>query len=243
VNSAIFEGTVFHRRLRPVEHEFAYRVALPFLDLDEVDEVCAHHPLWSNESPNAVQFRRSDFYGPPEQLLSESIRDLVQARTGARPAGPVRMLAHLRTWGWLFNPIACYWCWDESGTNVEAFVADVTSTPWHERHAYVITQTGEDAWVDKALHVSPFLSMDQRYRITSPEPTDRITVRIESHQDGKLVFDAGLAGTCRPISRASLGRVLWRHPVSTARVSGRIYAQAARLALKGTPVHSHPAPS
>ena len=104
VKSAIFEGTVFHRRMLPVRHEFTQRVALPLLDLDEIDEVCSHHPLWSSHRANAVQFRRSDFYGPPQQPLAEAIRDLVEERTGARPEGSVRMLAHLRTWGWLFNP-------------------------------------------------------------------------------------------------------------------------------------------
>ena len=91
MRSAIFEGTVFHRRVRPVRHEFTQRVALPLLDLDEVDEVCSYHPLWSSHRANAVHFRRSDFYGPPQQPLAEAIRDLVEERTGARPEGSVRM--------------------------------------------------------------------------------------------------------------------------------------------------------
>ena len=105
MNSAIVEGRVFHRRYQPVPHDFTYRVALPLLDLDEVQDVCALHPLWSSGMPNAVWFRRRDFYGPPEQPLADTIRDLVEGRTGSRPTGPVLMLAHLRTWGWLFNPI------------------------------------------------------------------------------------------------------------------------------------------
>ncbi|HTN78721.1 MAG TPA: DUF1365 domain-containing protein [Acidimicrobiales bacterium] len=240
MRSAIFEGTVFHRREVPVRHEFTQRVALPLLDLDEVDEVCSHHPLWSSQRANAVQFRRSDFYGPPQQPLAEAIRDLVEERTGARPEGSIRMLAHLRTWGWLFNPIACYWCWDAGNSAVQAFVADVTSTPWHGRHAYVLEGPGTERCVDKELHVSPFLSMNQRYRITASVPEDTVTIRVESHSDDGLVLDAGLTGTTQPITRRSLGRLLWRHPMMTARVSARIYAEAARLALKGTPVHRHP---
>jgi DUF1365 family protein len=241
VRSAIFEGTVFHRRVAPVRHEFTQRVALPLLDLDEVDEVCSQHPLWSSRRPNAVQFRRSDFYGPPQQPLAEAIRDLVEQRTGTRPEGSVRMLAHLRTWGWLFNPIACYWCWDARDGAVQAFVADVTSTPWRGRHAYVLEDPGAGRCVDKELHVSPFLSMDQRYRITASLPDERVTtIRIESHTDDGLVLEAGLTGTTQPITRRSLGRLLWRHPMLTARVSGRIYTEAARLALKGAPVHRHP---
>ena len=150
------------------------------------------------------------------------------------------MLAHLRTWGWLFNPIACFWCWDAGDSAVQAFVADVTSTPWHGRHAYVLEDLGAERHVDKQLHVSPFLSMDQRYRITASVPDERVTVRIESHTDDGLVLEAGLTGTTHPITRHSLGRLLWRHPLLTARVSARIYTEAARLALKGTPIHRHP---
>ena len=240
MNSAIFEGTVFHRRMLPVRHEFTQRVALPLLDLDEIDEVCSHHPLWSSHRANAVHFRRSDFYGPPHQPLAEAVRDLVEQRTGARPEGSVRMLAHLRTWGWLFNPIACYWCWDAGDRAVQVLVADVTSTPWHGRHAYVLEHSGEEQWFAKELHVSPFLSMDQRYRITASVPEERVTVRIESHTDDGLVLEAGLTGTTHPITRHSLGRLLWRHPVLTTRVSARIYTEAARLALKGTPIYRHP---
>ena len=150
------------------------------------------------------------------------------------------MLAHLRTWGWLFNPIACYWCWDAGDRAVQALVADVTSTPWHGRHAYVLEHSGEEQWFDKELHVSPFLSMDQRYRITASVPDESVTMRIESHTDDGLVLEAGLTATRQSITRHALGRLLWRHPMLTARVSGRIYTEAARLALKGTPIHRHP---
>ena len=122
----------------------------------------------------------------------------------------------------------------------QALVADVTSTPWHGRHAYVLEHSGEEQWFAKELHVSPFLSMDQRYRITASVPEERVTVRIESHTDDGLVLEAGLTGTTHPITRHSLGRLLWRHPVLTTRVSARIYTEAARLALKGTPIYRHP---
>ena len=162
-------------------------------------------------------------------------------QTGRRPTGPVRVLAHLRTWGWLFNPIACYWCSDSTDTTVEAFVADVTSTPWHGRHAYVVGGAAGEHWLDKRLHVSPFLSMDQRYRLSFSEPGERVAVRIESHRDGQLVLDAGITARRHPISPATLGRMLWRYPMMTARVSAAIYLEAGRLAAKRVPFHAKPA--
>ena len=70
--------------------------------------------------------------------LADAVRDLVEERTGARPAGPIRLLTHLRSFGHCFNPVSFYYCFDPAGERVEAVVAEVTNTPWGERHAYVL---------------------------------------------------------------------------------------------------------
>ena len=54
------------------------------------------------------------------------------------------MLANLRTWGWCFNPIVIFWCFDTYGRPV-AQVLGVTNTPWHEYHNYVLDLRGEPA--------------------------------------------------------------------------------------------------
>jgi len=242
VNSAVYEGTLRHRRAVPRQHRFAYRVAMPYLDLDELDAVCARHPLWSMERRNAASFRRADFLGDPTVPLATSVRDAVEAETGSRPTGPVRLLAHVRTWGWLFNPIAVYFCFDEPGERIESLVLDVTNTPWHEHHAYVVAGGEGEHWFAKQLHVSPFFGMDQVYRLRVQAPGDSLVVSLASLERGRVVFDATLALRRREVSRASLGRVLWRYPVLTHRVSAGIYWQAVRLRAKGTPLHAHPAP-
>jgi DUF1365 family protein len=117
----------------------------------------------------------------------------------------------------------------------------VTSTPWHGRHAYVVGGAAGEHWLDKRLHVSPFLSMDQRYRLTFSEPGERVAVRIESHRDEQLVLDAGITARRHPISPATLGRMLWRHPMMTTRVSAAIYLEAGRRAAKRVPFHAKPA--
>jgi uncharacterized protein len=240
VNSAIYEGTLRHRRLGPHHHAFAVRVAMPYLDLDELDDVFAHHPLWSVERLNAVSFRRTDFLGDPAVPLATVVRDLVEARTGRRPTGPVRMLAHVRTWGWVFNPIAIYFCMDEPGKRVEALVLDVTNTPWHEHHAYVVDGGEGELRFPKELHVSPFLGMDHEYRLQISGPGDRLVVRLALLKGSDVAFDASLALRRREVTRASLGRVLWRYPLLTLRVSTGIYGQALRLLAKGAPFHPNP---
>jgi len=238
VRSAVYEGELVHRRTDP-SHGFRWRIAMPLIDLTEIDDVVAQHPLWSRERANAVSFRRDDFLGERASDLDAAVRDMVERNAGIRPAGPVSMLAHVRTWGWLFNPITLYYCFDATGTRVEHAVADVTNTPWKDRHAYVLGTPGRHD-VDKAMHVSPFFGMDQRYRITYDEPTEDLHVAISVHEADTAVFSAALRLRRHPISREALGRVLWRYPLLTMRVSAGIHTHALRLWSKGATVHRHP---
>ena len=196
--------------------------------------------------PALARFRRADYLGDPAAPLDVAVRDLVQARLGARPAGPVRMLAHLRSLGHCFNPVAFYFCFAPDGRRVDAVVAEVTSTPWGERHAYVAAGAGNPDVVlesrhAKEMHVSPFMPMEMTYRWRVATPGERLVVRIESlDADGRPVFDAHLALRRRAFSRAALLRATARHPGMTLRVLGGIYGQALRLRLKGARWHAKP---
>ncbi len=174
------------------------------------------------------------------------MRALVEQRLGVRPAGPVRMLAQVRTWGIGFNPVAFYWCFDAAGERVEAVVAEVTNTPWGERHAYVAGADGNDSDMlvsrqAKALHVSPLMPMEQEYVWRIARPGERLTVAVVNERDGEVVFEAGLALRRRELTPRSLTTVLLRFPLMTAQVLTRIYVEALRLRLKGVPWHAKPA--
>jgi uncharacterized protein len=245
--SAVYEGWVRHRRFEPVEHSFRYRFFLMYLDLDELPGVLDPFPGWSARRPALARFRREDFLGDPARPLAECARDAVQAETGERPAGPVRLLAGLRYLGHTFNPVSFYYCFDPGGERVRAVVAEVENIPWGERHAYVLDRGGRRGTVlcdelDKTLHVSPLMSMDQTYAFRATEPGDRLAVHIESRPrsgEGKS-FDATLSLRRRELSRPLLAGLLARYPAMSLQVVAKIYAQAARLKLKGARYFPHP---
>ena len=239
LRSGVYEGLVVHHRYVPVEHRFTYRIALVLLDLSEIDAVCRLHPLWSNERRNAVTFKRADYLGDPDVPLDTAVRDLVEGATGDRPEGPISVLSQLRTWGWLFNPITTYYCYDATGTAVTSIVVEVTNTPWHERTAYVLDGTGTHR-VAKGMHVSPFLPMGLTHRFSLGTPGDRLTLAVDDFDGDDLVFAASMTLTRRPAGRAAQGRLLWRFPLMTVRVSLGIYRQALALKRKGVPFHRHP---
>jgi uncharacterized protein len=243
--SAIYEGTVRHRRFAVRAHELRHRLALAYLDLDELPALLGG--LLLEPRPGPVRFRREDYLRADSTPLAQAVRDTVETLTGTRPPGPIRMLAHLRTWGHCFNPVSFYYCMDPSGARVQEVLAEVTNTPWGERHAYVLSPrenrssrvlAGGD--VHKTLHVSPFMGMDHRYEWRMTAPARTLSIHIESHRDGRLAFDATLAMERRELTRRSLAAMTARYPLGTLRVLALIYAHGLALKLKGVPLHPHP---
>ena len=250
LRSCLYEGTIGHRRRIDVGHGFSQPIVLAYLDLDELDEAFAAHPLWSTRHPAPVRFRRSDMHGDPTWPLDAAVRATLAAELGTAPAGPVRVLTHLRHWAWTFNPISLYFAFDESDTHVEAVLAEVTNTPWHERKAYALAAPppieAEAAGIRfaKELHVSPFMDLDLDHVLRfGPPGEDRLTVEMDDHrrdETDQLVFSARMVLQRLPLDRASMGHVLRHHRLPAHRVSAGIHLNALRLWRKGAPFRRHP---
>lgn len=245
MKSAIYRGAVHHARSHPRLHRFRYRMFMMYLDLEELDTIFAGRWLWSLEHTNVASFRRADFLGPSDVSLDTAVRDRVAHATGTRPLGPIRLLTHLRYFGYVQNPVSFYYCFDATDTRVETIVAEVTNTPWGERHAYVLpVEHGPDGplgmQLRKRFHVSPFLPMDQEYDWWFSPPAERLQITMQNRAGGVTTFVASLDLRREPITAASLRRVLLHFPWMTLTVVAGIYWQAFRLWWKGAPFHSHP---
>lgn len=244
VNSCLYEGSLAHDRREPRPHAFRYRLFMMYLDLAELDHLFDRFWLWSAHRPAIAWMRRADYLGDPRVPLDEAVRERVREATGQRPSGPIRLLTHLRYFGHCFNPVSFYYVFDAAGLEVETIVAEITNTPWKERHSYVLpVQPGMPLqWeFEKVFHVSPFMPMRQHYRWRLGEPAEHLYVHMENRVAGACVFSATMALRRSPLTRPGLARVLMRWPLMTLSVVTAIYWQALRLRLKGVPFIAHPA--
>ncbi len=245
MNSAVYTGSVQHRRFRPMPHRFRFRLFMMYLDLDELPQALDGHWLWSARRAAPARFRRADYHGDPAVPLVEAVRRTVEEKTGTRPAGPIRLLTHLRYYGYCFNPVSFYYCFDREASHVEAILTEITNTPWGERHSYVLPRTADMNGVmrfrfAKNFHVSPFMPMDQRYDWRFSPPGRRLAVHMENYDAAGMIFDATMSLRRRELTGVTLARALLVYPWMTAGVVTAIHWNALKLWLKGNPVYTHP---
>lgn len=246
--SRIYEGTVRHRRFRPVKNSFEYRIYMMYLDLNELPELFQPYWLWSAKKRAVAEFRTSDYHGQKSGNLAERVRKTLVEKLKFTPEGPIRILTHMRYFGYIFNPVSFYFCFDSKAKQVEAIMTEITNTPWGDRYSYALDLREQRAQgkrifkfrFPKQFHVSPFMPLDMEYDWRFSDPGERLSIHMQNFSDNQKVFDATLKLVQRPIKSTSLASVLTRYPLMTIKVISAIHWQALKLYLKKAIYYPHP---
>ncbi|KAF0123491.1 MAG: hypothetical protein FD152_3305 [Xanthobacteraceae bacterium] len=242
--SALYVGTVSHRRLRPRPHALSYRVFWTLLDLDEIDGLASRLRLFSRNRFNVVAFHDADYGDRSGRDLRSQVEARLTEAGFAIPGGPIRLFTMPRILGYAFNPLSVFFCHRPDGA-LAATVYEVHNT-FGETHCYVMAADGGEQPIvqesRKAFHVSPFLdrSMDYQFRLVPPGGDVSVVIRA-SDEAGPMLM-ASLTGKRQPLGDRILLRLLASHPLLTLKVTAAIHWHALRLVLKRIAIVRYPGP-
>jgi len=246
MESALYSGTLAHRRYLPRRHQFTYSLFMAFLDIDRLPELMRVSPLLSYNRWNWAAFYERDHFGDASLRLRERLAADAEASGILLPEGPVYLLTHLRYLGYSFNPVSFFYCYDRK-LELQAILAEVNNT-FSESRNYWLSSANELPAKNarcyrnrKTLHVSPFMPMELDYAFTFTPPGPRLIAHMRTLDRGRSFFDATLKLERREWCARELHRALLAHPWMTAKVIGAIHWEALRLYLKKVPVFTHPA--
>jgi len=247
MRSAIYTGTLRHRRFRPVRHDFTYSIFMPFLDIDQLSTLMRISPFTGYNRWNWASFYDEDHFGDLSLSLRARLARDAQQHGVELPSGPIFLLTHLRYLGYNFNPVSFFYCYDQN-ERLQTILAEVNNT-FGETHNYWLTAKNRSGnpegsahryQFQKQFHVSPFLEMNCAYDWTFTEPAESLVVQSKSLQGGEPIFDSTLKLDALEWTARNLHRILLRYPWTTMKVIAGIHWQAVKLWAKGVPVVRHP---
>jgi len=232
----LFECEVAHTRTTPIRNQFRYRTYLWLVDVDEL-------PRLPRPFGVLAGFRADDHLGEPGRSIRQNLDAYLATQDVDLRGGRILMLAAARVLGYVFNPLSVYWCHDCDGALV-CVVAEVHNT-YGGRHCYLLhTDDRGRAQVEKDFYVSPFEpAAGATYRMSLPEPDDRLDLTVTLHRPGAAPFVTGVRGRRRPPSPATLLRLALRYPLAPLAVTVRIRRQGIGLLIRGLPLVRRPDPT
>ncbi len=243
INSALYVGRVMHRRLRPKLHQLDYRIFSLLIDLDEVDSLDQRLRLFSRGRFNLLSFRDKD-YGDGSETPLRVQAEAHLATIGVTGIGRIELLTMPRLFGFAFNPLSNYFCYDRAGA-LTAIIHEVHNT-FGERHSYVLIAEAENGLVRqgaaKAFHVSPFLPMNLDYAFRVRPPGERLQIAIQVSDKAGPVLVAVQRMDRRALTDGAILRAALAFPLMTLKVVAGIVWEAGKLSIKGIRVNRHPGP-
>lgn len=229
---SIAQGRVRHTRHVPWRHALSFRTNLWLVDVDAAlpDGIVASFPT-------------RDHFGGGAPTLRAAATTFAEANgAGIEASDRIIMLAAPRSFGHAFNPLSIFWCLDAAG-GLRWVILEIHNT-YGGRHAHLVVPDDRgEIGMEKAFYVSPFFTVDGRYRIHLDLRQDRVAVGIALLQQDQTVFSGSFSGRLRPATAANRIRAFLRTPFPAHQTTLRIRAHGIWLWLRRLPVVPRPEPT
>ena len=234
-SSCIYTGQVIHKRFKPKEHIFNYKVFSLLIDLSELNKLENELTFFSYNKFNILSFYDID-HGPRDgtSLTSWVKKNLNSNKINSENI-KIKLLCYPRVWGYVFNPLSVFFVFDKK-SNLISILYEVKNT-FGEQHTYIFKINNENQilehYCNKKFHVSPFIEMDCQYFFKILKPGDKLSVIIDQYdKDGKILF-ASQDGVRNDLNSKQLIKSYIKHPLMTLKIISAIHFEAFKLWLKG----------
>lgn len=234
-------GQTIHTRAAPFRRSFRHRIAMLEVDIDRLEEARTLSPLFAVNKGGAIAFRETD-HGP--RNASIPLRLWAEGRFAeigiTLEGGVIRLITFPRVLGYGFAPISIWFGHGPAG-EVRGVIYEVHNT-FGETHAYVsaLMSNGQRAEADKEFHVSPFFSVNGRYRFTLRQPGESMALIVENLGESGRFHTASLNVRPAALTTPAILRWLVAMPMSGLGVLIAIHWQALWLLMKGARYHAKP---
>jgi DUF1365 family protein len=162
--AVLYVGDVMHARLKPVGHRFSYRVMSLLIDLDRLEVADRQSLLFGVNRRALYSFNEADHGERDGSPLRLYARRCATEHGIDLTGGRVLLLCYPRLFGYTFNPLSVYFCYDAAGQPA-LLIYEVRNT-FGDIHAYALPVKGDEispAGIrqeqDKRFYVSPFVEM------------------------------------------------------------------------------------
>ncbi|MGB1291705.1 MAG: DUF1365 domain-containing protein [Pseudoalteromonas sp.] len=241
MNSAVFTGDVRHRRFAVKSHEFKYPLYMMWVDLSQPSLLNGIHPQLGTSGFKALKFKQSDYLKDgTEELNGEIVKralDKINELGVNDEFANVYMLGQLRCLGIYFSPVNFFF-YEKSDGQLSYMVAEVSNTPWNERHYYLV-ELEKKVNFKKVFSVSPFMNLDMDYHWATRINDDSVLIHIENKKDNNVLFDATLRLKRQSLTKQNVSAIFKQFPAMTWTIFRGIYVHAFKLFCKRVPFIGH----
>ena len=236
-NSSIYECTVMHSRNKITVNKFYYKYFMFYLDLDELDRLSENLSLFSRNRFNIFNFRDKDHIVFEKPDVRKNIMKYLKTN-GVNEVGTIKLLTNVATFGYNFNPVSFYFCFDKEN-NPLCVVPEVGNTFKELKPFFLDADNYSDgkfsARMQKNFYVSPFISHDVFFDFQLSVPDENLNIKIDDYRGDEKIFITHLAGNRKPLTDKNLLKYALKYPFVTLKVIGAIHWQAVKLIYKRVP--------
>ena len=95
LESSIYEGNLFHRRLTPAVHEFRYPIYWAYLDIDQLPQLFAKFRVASYNRFNWASFADRDHFGDPGLSIRKRLDRDAESHGLKLPTGKIFLMTQM----------------------------------------------------------------------------------------------------------------------------------------------------